>query len=48
MEFDLFEETRSRHWVKGGEMSKGNFWLDSALENRKIASLTPIARSLIF
>ncbi len=29
MEFDLFGERRSGHWVKGGVVSKGNFWLDS-------------------
>jgi len=39
--FDLFGERRSSHWVKGGEVSKGNFWLGSALENRKIAGPTP-------
>jgi hypothetical protein len=24
-----------RDWVKGGGSAKGNFWLDSALKNRK-------------
>jgi soluble lytic murein transglycosylase-like protein len=42
MEFDLFGERRSNHWEKGGGVSKRNFWLDSALENRTIASLTPV------
>ena len=41
MEFDLFRERRSSHWVKGAGSAKGNFWLDSALENRKIAGPTP-------
>ena len=36
MEFDLFGDRRSSHWVKGGGGSaKGNFWLDMALKNRK-------------
>jgi len=39
-EFDL-RERRSGHWVKGGGLAKGNFWLDSALENRTIEGLTP-------
>src|SRR5436190_23239524 len=30
MEFNLFGERRSGHWVKGGGVSKRNFWLDSA------------------
>jgi hypothetical protein len=42
MEFDLFGERRSNHWVKGAGSAKGNFWLDSALENRTIASPTPV------
>jgi hypothetical protein len=32
MEFDLFGE-RSGHWVKDAGLAKGNFWLDSSLEN---------------
>src|SRR6266487_1925105 len=35
MEFDLFGERRSSHWVRSGESAKRNFWLDSAHENRK-------------
>src|SRR5713226_8219909 len=27
MEFDLFGERRSSHWVKGAGSAKGNFWL---------------------
>src|SRR5467141_5118854 len=43
MEFDLFGERRSSHWVKGGgDLAKGNLWLDSPLENRTIASLPPV------
>ncbi len=30
-----------RDWVKREGSEKGNFWLDSALENRTIAGLTP-------
>jgi len=30
-----------RDWVKGSGSADGNCWLDSALENRTIASLTP-------
>src|SRR5712692_6799468 len=40
MEFNLFRERRSSHWVKAAGWAKGNFWLDSALENHTIASLT--------
>jgi hypothetical protein len=29
-------------WVKGGGSAKGNFWLDSALGNRRIVSLAPV------
>jgi hypothetical protein len=43
MEFDLFRERRSSQWVKGGGSAKGNFWLDSALENRTIEGLTPVS-----
>ena len=32
-----------RDWVKGGGSAKGNFCMDSTLENRTIASLTPVA-----
>ena len=39
--FDLFGERRSGHWVKGGGLAKGNFWLDRALANRRIESRTP-------
>gem|GEM_PF-6855005 len=35
MEFDLFGERRSSHWVKNGGSAEGNFLLDSALENRR-------------
>jgi hypothetical protein len=43
MEFDLFGERRSSHWVKGAAGSaKGNFWLHSALENRTIERLTAV------
>src|SRR2546430_1478115 len=42
MEFDLFRERRSSHWVKAAGSAKGNFWLDSARDNRTIASLTPV------
>jgi uncharacterized protein (DUF433 family) len=35
MEFDLFRERRSSHWVKGGGSAKGNSWFDSAIENYK-------------
>jgi hypothetical protein len=41
MEFDLFGERRSNHWVKGAGSAKGNFWLDSALENRTIVRPDP-------
>src|SRR5207253_7096934 len=43
MEFDLFGERRSSHWVKGAGSAKGNLWLDSALENRRIEGLTTIS-----
>src|SRR5437870_3731431 len=39
MEFDLFGERRSGHWVKAAGSARGNFWLDSALENRTIEGL---------
>src|SRR3989442_6075293 len=35
MEFDLFGERRSSHWVTTAGSAKGNFWLDSLLENRE-------------
>src|SRR5258708_32577986 len=40
MEFDLFGERRSSHWVKGGGSAKGSFWLDCALGNRTVPDLT--------
>jgi hypothetical protein len=42
MEFDLFGERRSSPWVKGGGSAKRYFWLERALENRTVASLTPV------
>ena len=45
MEFDLFGERRSSHWVKGGGSAKGNFWLDSAVGQRAGYLLPAIADS---
>jgi len=48
MEFDLFGERRSGHWFRCGVSKKGNFWLDSAPENRKIEGLTPKCADLLW
>lgn len=42
MELDLFGERRSCHGLGAAGSAKVNFWLDNALENRTIASLTPV------
>ena len=41
MEFNLFGRGRVVIGLRAAGSAKGNFWLDSALENSTIASLPP-------